>query len=58
MKINKNIVIILLQRSIIRVDKGKVIFEKDHIHIEEGYDLNYDGTWKHGKKILTKQEIQ
>ncbi len=45
-------------RSIERVDKGRGSFEKDHIHFKDNSALNIDGTWKHGEKVLTQQEIK
>jgi hypothetical protein len=44
--------------SIERVDKKRGPFEKDHIHFKDNSALNIDGTWKHGGKILTQQEIK
>jgi RHS repeat-associated protein len=45
-------------KSVDRVDRGRGDFEKDHIHFDNGSALNYDGTWKHGEKLLTNEEIQ
>lgn len=39
-----------------RVDKGRGVFEKDHVHFKDGSALNSDSTWKHGGKDLTRQE--
>ena len=47
-------------KSIDRVDKGKGVFEKNHVHFKgkrnEQAALNQDGTWKHGHKNLTNAE--
>lgn len=43
-------------KTIERVDKGLVSHEQDHVHFGDKSALNKDGTWKHGKKILTNQE--
>ena len=40
------------------VNKGLVIFEKDHIHFKDGSALNVDGTWKHGGRALTNEEAR
>ena len=45
-------------KSIDRVDRGRGNYEKDHIHFNDGAALNYDGSWKHGEKQLTRDEIQ
>ncbi|UCD29733.1 MAG: hypothetical protein JSV03_04415 [Planctomycetota bacterium] len=34
----------------------RIAYEKKHIHFFDGTALNFDGTWKHGKKILTNAE--
>jgi len=45
-------------KSVDRADKGRGDYEKDHIHFEDGPALNSDGTWKHGEKSLTQQEVE
>lgn len=45
-------------KTIIRVDKGKIFGELDHIHFKDGSALNVDGTWKHGSKTLTNAETK
>ncbi len=43
--------------TISRVDKGNPdLYEKPHVHFEDGNALNFDGTWKHGEKDLTNKE--
>ena len=40
-----------------RFDKGNPKHkEQDHVHFENGSALNKDGTWKHGKGNLTKEQ--
>lgn len=44
-------------RTMIRAEKGRPErFEKPHIHFRDGGALNYDGTWKHGGRMLTNAE--
>ena len=43
-------------KSIKRADKGKVKGEQDHVHFKDGSAMNKDGTFKHGKRDLTKKE--
>jgi hypothetical protein len=45
-------------KTITRVDKGLIKGELDHIHFDDGSALNRNGTWKHGEKKLTNQEIK
>ncbi len=45
-------------KSADRADKGRGPYEKDHLHFKDGAALNSDGTWKHGERELTKQEIE
>jgi RHS repeat-associated protein len=45
-------------KSIDRIDRGRGEYEKDHVHFKDGSALNYDGSWKHGEKLLTRDEIQ
>ncbi|MGY6560679.1 MAG: RHS repeat domain-containing protein [Luteibaculaceae bacterium] len=47
-----------LPKTITRFDKGKILGELDHVHFSNGAALNINGTWKHGSKILTKEEIK
>ncbi len=44
-------------KGVERADKGRGDFEKDHVHFNDGSALNYDGTWKHGQRDLTREEI-
>lgn len=45
-------------KGIKRFDKGKLKGEQDHVHFENGSALNRDGSWKHGNRELTKDEIK
>ena len=38
------------------IHKGKFKGEQTHVHFDDGSALNYDGTWKHGGRKLTKAE--
>ena len=38
------------------IHKGKFKGEQTHVHFDDGSALNYDGTWKHGGRELTKAE--
>ena len=38
------------------IHKGKFKGEQTHVHFDDGSVLNYDGTWKHGGRKLTKAE--
>ncbi|MBQ3613973.1 MAG: hypothetical protein II989_07755, partial [Bacteroidales bacterium] len=38
------------------IHKGKYKGEQTHVHFDDGSALNYDGTWKHGGRELTKAE--
>ena len=38
------------------IHKGKYKGEQTHVHFDDGSTLNYDGTWKHGGRELTKAE--
>ena len=42
-------------RGIKSVDKGRVPFEKDNAHTDDGRALNNDGTWKHGDGDVSKK---
>lgn len=42
--------------SVERVDIPRVPNEKTHLHIRGGDALNWDGTWKHGGRDLTRAE--
>jgi RHS repeat-associated protein len=44
-------------KSVKRVDVGKVKGEQDNVHFQDGSTLNRDGTWKHGQRRLTRQEL-
>jgi hypothetical protein len=44
-------------KGVERADKGRGDFEKDHVHFSDGSALNYDGTWKHGRRDLTREEM-
>ena len=43
-------------KSVDRVDQGRGQNEKDHVHFKDGSALNKDGSWKHGKRKITKKE--
>lgn len=45
-------------KSIIRADASRYPFEKDHVHFADGSALNFDGTWKHGWRDLSKKEVE
>ena len=44
-------------KSVDRADKGRGPYEKDHLHFKDESALNSDGTWKHGERDLTREEI-
>ena len=44
-------------KNITRFDKGKIKGEQNHVHFKDGSALNADGTWKHGLRTLTQEEI-
>ena len=45
-------------KTITRFDKVKNLKEIDHVHFSNGSALNLDGTWRHGFKTLTNEEIK
>mgnify|MGYP003299892717 CR=1 FL=1 len=45
-------------KGIKRFDKGRGFKEQDHVHFKDNSALNKDGTWKHGKRDLTKDEMK
>lgn len=45
-------------RGITRIDTPKTTHERLHVHFKGGAALNIDGTWKHGFKVLTKEEAE
>ena len=45
-------------KSVDRADKGRGPYEKDHLHFKDESALNSDGTWKHGNREVTRQEIE
>lgn len=45
-------------KSVDRADRGRGPYEKDHLHFKDESALNSDGTWKHGNRELTRQEIE
>ena len=45
-------------KSVARVDKGRIPHEKDHINFKDKNALNHDGTWKHGGRTLTNNEVE
>ena len=57
-QLNKLIKTGKLPKAILRFDKAKIFGELDHVHFNNGSALNIDGTWKHGFKILTNDEIK
>lgn len=43
-------------RTIRHVNTGRIAYEKTHLHFTDGTALNIDGTWKHGRRVLTNAE--
>ncbi|MDR0829315.1 MAG: hypothetical protein LBN95_04275 [Prevotellaceae bacterium] len=44
--------------SLKRFDTGKIKGEQDHVHFKDGSALNKNGSWKHGGRKLTNNEIK
>jgi len=41
-------------KTIDRIDKAKIIYEKDHIHFKEDFSINRDGSFKHKPNKIRK----